>query len=65
MHDWYLTSNLEYHRVIHWLSPTALYKHDKALDEISGTLIVVHVRGEVTISVGHIKIMDNIFKNLL
>lgn len=47
---------------IHSLSPSALYKHDKALDMISETLIVVHFRGEVTISMGQNNNKDSIFK---
>lgn len=43
------------------LSPSALYKHEKALDRISKTLKVVHFRGVVTISIGHNKNKNRIF----
>lgn len=40
---------------MNWLSLFALYKHDNALIGISGTLIVIHIRGVVTVYVGHNK----------
>lgn len=44
------------------LSPYALYRHEKALDRISKTLIVVHFRGVVTIHMGQNKNKVSIFK---
>lgn len=44
------------------LSPSTLYKQDKALERISETLIVGHFRGVVTKSMGHNRNKDRIFK---
>lgn len=44
------------------LSPSTLYKQDKALERISETLIVGHFRDVVTIYMGHNRNKDIIFK---